>query len=310
MEEALDPVLASMAEANRILLAAGWRPFTSPQWGGTFTAGRAVGGDAPDGNGYVKFLDMVGPDDPRYGPDTPDEHHKAAAWLAERYKAPENALSLASLPEPEQTPAHEAHDETGVGAESATPTVDGGAADDTASTGVRDGAGGTDQEHQSERPQNADDTEPLDADFTEVTEAPAVEGDDLEPFAQIEAPDLGAEILETEQEESPQGSDRFIGLDDLDRRRSLRIGDVTVAAATRTPHVDWPTLAELRNFAMGVSENRWPNDDAKQAELLALEGVAAHRRQIEMLRDERVAFLLNATREEVEAFDPEAGWPS
>lgn len=331
-EDAGDPMLASMAEASRTLLAAGWRPFDAPVWGGTFVAGRAVGGIAPNGTGYIKHLDIVQEGHPQRGPDYPDEHHEAAAWLAERYSAAKRyrfrRKAVAPTPEAEKTPAHEAHAETGgeagSGAQESAGDADAGIAgggdlppEDVLSAGSAQEGSDADSAPidagQSEQGDGVEESaasvlgqpEPIDADFSE----PVLEGDDLEAFAQIEAPDLGAEILETEQEESPQGSDRFIGLDDLDRRRSLRIGDVTVAAANRFPIIDWPKLAELRNFAMGVSEGRWPNDEAKQAELVEAEAVASRRRQIEMLRDQRVNFLIYAMREEVEAFDPEADWP-
>lgn len=373
-----DAAALSMVEANRLFTEAGWTPINKPCWNGGFVMARQVGGVSPNGNQYVKGLDIVRPDDPLYGPDYPDEHHEAAAWLIRMYPAPmaDNPLSLDSLapaPEVEETPAHEAHGETGGKDQKADGTsdsfsgIDAGMVDSAApeeaiagsgvegsdAQGVAGGAldvpesqaqddpGAAEQDsvgsgdgmvadQPAEDLEGADagpasgggevlahdgqawpsDSEPevdYEADFEEIESAAEVEGADA--LLELEPPSLGEEILEQQEQESPQGQDRFIGLDDLDRRRSLRIGDVTVAAATRMPNVDWPTLAELRNFAMGVSENRWPNDDAKQAALLELEGIASHRRQIEMLRDERVAFLLSASREEVEAFDPEAGWP-
>jgi hypothetical protein len=68
-------------------------------------------------------------------------------------------------------------------------------------------------------------------------------------------------------------------------------------------------LAELRNFTLGVSEGRWANDPSKQAELEALELIASLARQVEAARDAKVAFLVAATREQIEAFDPESDWP-
>ena len=345
-----DAAALSMVEANRLFTEAGWTPINKPCWNGGFVMARQVGGVSPNGNQYVKGLDIVRPDDPLYGPDYPDEHHEAAAWLIRMY--PANALSLASLQTANDNPADETHQETGpqVGADQTHAAGDAGlgAGDDAAAAGddlnVPEGqeadgateavadsvdsgnhapeanategvgsaetgpAGGGSEVLAHDGQAWPSDSEPevdYEADFEEI--GAEVEGADA--FPELEPPSLGEEILEQQEQEGPQGQDRFIGLDDLDRRRSLRIGDVTVAAATRMPNVDWPTLAELRNFAMGVSENRWPNDDAKQAALLELEGIASHRRQIEMLRDERVAFLLSASREEVEAFDPEAGWP-
>ena len=73
--------------------------------------------------------------------------------------------------------------------------------------------------------------------------------------------------------------------------------------------VDYPRLAELRNFTMGVSEGRWPDDATKRAELDALEAIIRRANLIAAVRDETVAGLVGATREEIEAFDPEIGWP-
>ena len=208
-------------------------------------------------------------------------------------------------------PESQAQDDPGASEQGAVDSGDEGVAGGDAGGAEAGPAGGGSEVLAHDGQAWPSDSEPevdYEADFEEIGE-PSAEVEGADALLELEPPSLGEEILEQQEQESPQGQDRFIGLDDLDRRRSLRIGDVTVAAATRMPNVDWPTLAELRNFAMGVSENRWPNDDAKQAALLELEGIASHRRQIEMLRDERVAFLLSASREEVEAFDPEAGWP-
>lgn len=159
-----------------------------------------------------------------------------------------------------------------------------------------------------------DDAEALDADFSEFADE----------LAQIELtppdadPDFGGELLEFEDEvEAPDltapAQDRFIGLDDLDRRRSLRIGDTIRYAKTLLPA--WSdeqdaALRELRNFAMGVSEKRWNDDPAKREELEALERDARRIRDIEAARDAKVEFLEAASRDEIEAFVLEDGWPA
>lgn len=155
----------------------------------------------------------------------------------------------------------------------------------------------------------AEPAEPIDADFTELAIEPDALTDDF-AGALLEGADLGAEVLEENEPEAPQ--DRFYGLDDLDRRRSLRIGDVMRYARSLMPY--WTTnedaaLTELRNFAMGVSEGRWPNDPARQGELDLLEATLGQMSAIVKARDERVEFLEGASRAEIETFDPEADWP-
>lgn len=319
------PALDSVAEANRLLSEAGWRPINSPAWGGTFCSGRLVGGESPGGTQYVKNLDAVLPGDPRYGPDTPDEPHEAAAWLIEHARQRENTLTTSATLE-----AIDATDDLGAadgdvgmdfvargdgdtgGRDAGAGLADdlGGGPGDFASEGEGDGAGA-----RSDVGENASgsDDEPhaaggsaIDAEYVELGDD-AIAGDDAS------LPELGAEILETEAEsEPPPPQNRFYGLDDLDRRRSLRIGDVVRIALEKMPRLrpeDDLQLMELRNFAMGVSEGRWPNDLRKQADLEALEMIFALARQIEAARDDKVAFLVAASREQIEAFDPLDGWP-
>lgn len=141
---------------------------------------------------------------------------------------------------------------------------------------------------------------PLDTDFTEIDltpqRAPALEGEDL-----------GAEILDEGQADTSQ----FIFGDNLDQMRTAAIGLVIRHAKTLKPF--WTTdedkaLAELRNYAMGVSEGRWARDDLSDAQLAALEADARRIRQIERIADEKVEFLDAATREQIQAFVVEEGW--
>ena len=92
--------------------------------------------------------------------------------------------------------------------------------------------------------------------------------------------------------------------------RTAAIGLVVQSALTRLPqNIDYARLSELRNFVMGVQEGRWPDDPAQRDELDTLEATERRRRGIETERDAKVAFLIEATREQIETFDPEAGWP-
>ncbi len=313
--------LASMAEANRILRKAGWTPVKVwksrgvriPNANGDFACQNLVGGITPDGlSCHMKDWTQVTPDDPEYDDNTPDQPHEAAAWLVARFKAPEpetNPLSLDGLrfgmpsylsaDHPMAGGVHEGDGEVGaVAGSDASPDLS-----------ARDDLEGRDAFASPA---------PIDADFAEVD------------FAALEAPeasgDLGAEILDMGQiepllieqdvadfapEESrpPDGPGAFIFGDNLEQKRTAAIGVVTRLALERLPAVDYAKLSELRNFAMGVTENRWPDDPAKRDELDAEEAQERRRRMVEAVRDEKVGFLVGATREQIEAFDPSEGWP-
>lgn len=123
-------------------------------------------------------------------------------------------------------------------------------------------------------------------------------------------PDLGAEILEEHpQEYAPS---QFVFGDNLDQKRTAAIGLVMQAALARMPawsDQDTARLSELRNFAMGVAEGRWNDDPGSRGWLEELEARLRARNEIVTRRDALVEFLNGASRDELEAFDPEAGWP-
>jgi hypothetical protein len=282
----------SEAEADRILSEAGWTTTLKPPWRGRHVAPGVVGGRAPDGNAYAKAYTAfaqseaaaMGLDPALY----PDEPHEAAAVLVASI-----AASVASAPEPEQIPAHETHGETGEAegreesAEPMAPEDDSGAIDlfHPVSGGSGSGMG---------EAEGDDASDILDADYLETN--------------QLDDYSLGAEIEDAESE----ASGAFIFGDNLDQKRTAAIGLVVQAAIVRMPAItpaDDARLAELRNFTLGVSEGRWANDPSKQAELEALELIASLARQVEAARDAKVAFLVAATREQIEAFDPESDWP-
>lgn len=126
------------------------------------------------------------------------------------------------------------------------------------------------------------------------------------------APSPGQAPRSTRKPEPFQGQDRFIGLDDLDRRRLLRIGETIRYAKTLLPPWsggDHNRLVELRNFVMGVSEGRWPDRPAFREELVELEATRRAVSAIEAARDAKVAFLEAASREEVDGYAIEADWP-
>ena len=241
-----------------------------PDWDGAFAMANLVGGIQPDKQGcHFKDWTKIQPGHPLHSADTPDEPHEAAAWLAARYGGA-TAIETAR-----------AHGSVFAGAVAFEREPEQGGAHEV----VAEPAG------------------PIDAAFDPITAA------DIEDSRLLE---FGAEMAEAEAQSEPpppQGQDRFFGLDDLDRRRNLRIGDVSVKAAMRAPAVDVARISELRNFTMGVRERLWADDPAKREELDTLEATLRLAHAIGAARDAKIAYLLAATRDEVEAFDPEADWP-
>lgn len=208
-----------------------------------------------------------------HGPDTPDDPVEAAAWLVKRFPA-----SVAAETNDVTSPQERLTD----GVESLEEFYE-----------VHKTVGGA-----------------------ESIEDPGVNfGVQLEPvmvdaeFSNVEPLSLGTEILD--EDEPDHGAGAFIFGDNLHEKRTAAIGLVVQIALRLMPDgVDYPRLAELRNYTMGVSEGRWPDDATKRAELDALEAIIRRANLIAAVRDEKVAGLVDATREEIEAFDPEAGWPA
>jgi hypothetical protein len=296
----------SEAEADRILSEAGWTTTLKPPWRGRHVAPGLVGGRAPDGNAYAKAYSAfaqseaaaMGLDPALY----PDEPHEAAAVLVASIAAP-----VASAPEPEQIPQHETHGETGEEADGADAGAGVEDAGDDPSGLAGDPDGGvvgsesTAWEPDAEQPADV----PIDADYT----LPEIELIPPDPD-----PEFGAELLEWEgelaAEPEPEASGAFIFGDNLDQKRTVAIGLVMQIGLSLLPDdTDYARLSELRNFTLGVSEGRWPDDPAQRAELDVLEATERRRRVVEAARDTKVAYLMGATRELIEAFDPGADWP-
>ena len=153
--------------------------------------------------------------------------------------------------------------------------------------------------------------EPLDAEFFE----PAPEAlDDLTDEPLLE---FGGEMAEHEAEaETPTGQDRFIGLDDLDRRRSLRIGDVVRASIAKQAAI-WAEAGateteyyDLLNQVMRDTQGGLYSGPSEPYErFVAIQGYANRAAAVRSAEHAKVAFLNDASREQVEAFDPETDWP-
>jgi len=274
----------SMAEAERLLREAGWAPH--PKLG--YVSGPLVMGADPSGGFHIKNIALVMEGHPAYGPDTPDEHHEAAAWLIARF-------AVDSGGDAEHGSGDEAHGEIGAdaGGEPAGGLVSGAVASRPGEDDA--GAGSGVSGAQGVVPGGvADDA--LDAEWAEIDPPPAAS---------------------SEPAEAPQN--RFYGLDDLDRRRALRIGDVAVIAAERIAAVEeeagetdgeWlrvqgHVVSHLDKFTGAYTH---PDRDTYDR-FLALSAARARIASIDEHRKQVTTALLSATREEVEAFDPQDGWP-
>ncbi len=299
----------SIAEANRILSDAGWKP--GDQWDGKFVfrGTLIVGGIAPDGNGYVKNPEAVLEGHPLYGdPAYPDEPHEAAQWLVDHYGAKTKFRYRRKLApvtiKREDVEGFEHGEAEGYSAGQVGADVGEGAGADQgdAATCAHDGSG-------VEALAGVAEDDPIDADFEDAIDLGAELLDD-EAFAHSElpAPDPLDFAPDENKPDEPPGA--FIFGDNLYQLRTAAIGLVVQAALNRLPApTDYLKLSELRNFTMGVSENRWPDSPAMRAELDALEATERQRRAVEAARDEKVAFLVEANREQIEVFNPEADWP-
>ena len=265
-------------EAAALLQAAGWKPHD--RWG-VYTHDTLVMGFSPDGH----YFDIKNWGLDVHGPDTPDDPIEAAQWLI-RLRAPQQNIELTT----ESTLAPVVlgeHTEMDRGFES--------------------------------RP------------APEITErdAPEVGGPDEEQSSSGAYPDLGAEILEEHDAEyqqllldadfvaapepPPPPQDRFYGLDDLDRRRSLRIGDVVRISRAKQAEVaalmgdhDFSVIqnAVIRDTVDGQYKGPQPTYDL----FVELSRHQAAINRTKAAEADKVAFLEHASREQLEAFDAEADW--
>ena len=321
-------------QVSAILAAGGFTPMPQGEMRGLFCketgGGWWMGGVHATGvySKHTRISDAT-TDDPILAAQELVEHVSGRPTAEEIAKAHSDASDLAAYkgegpfdpqPEASETPQHETHGETG---EEAAAGVDplfeqmGGDEHEQSdalhegrepspinegadSLGDGEGSGGG---FGAGLPQE-DSESVIDADFTLDT---------IELIPPDPDPDFGAELLEFEQdtetkEEAPSGA--FIFGDNIYQMRTAAIGLVVQAAIARMPAtIDYAVLSEARNFAMGVAEGRWPDNPAAQAELAELEARERRRRAIETARDDKTAFLVAATREQIEAFDPESDWP-
>lgn len=294
-------------EAAAILADAGWKPHD--EWH-VFTRGTLVMGFDPLGTGFHVKNTARSPD----GPDTPDDPIAAARWLVARF--PANPLSTeATL----KTPAVEAVNEVfHVETEAEHPlhlADDQPIAEPTSEPAEFPVHGGEilDETEAQGDVEPIADTMITDGEFSEFGDLPPDDGLGLGELDDYRRDPLLLEGDEPEASATEEGGGpTFIGLDDLDHRRAIACHLVRMHAKSLMPF--WTTneqtaLTELRNYALGVQINGWPDDPDRRAELDGLEATAARINQIEVARDAKVEFLESASREEIEAFNHEADWP-
>lgn len=288
----------SAALAATILEAAGWKPINSNVMAGQYTAGPLVGGTDPAGESHIKNIDQIKPGHELYSADTPDELHEAAQWLVDRFAAQRAANALASEITFEPPPIDLADPTEWV----ETP------ADDEAPV-LSDA-----EARQLYRGNVADDPEPDDDETLDVLDADFSDAENL--------PDLRQELSEEHPEEYGGGQTRFYMSDDLDRMRTEAAGIVSRLAEQKSSAIEAAVneqpdeYAALQGFVTtnldkftGAFSLQDPDSLAKYRRWLELDrahwaviGIDRHRRDLTKM-------ILAASREVVEAFDPEAGWP-
>lgn len=333
-------------EAAATLRDAGWAPH--PEWN-VYTRGTLVMGGIA-GSFHVKDYARIPPGHPLHSADTPDTAEEAAAWLVARFTpavdlgfdlggggfgeagegaeyhiepqredefilAAQRGPSLAQEPEQVETPGHDApHVET--------ERADAAEEPEEWRHDQRHASEGAGERHDvvgdlaSGGPGNGDySSDPIDADFTiedlggpdEALELPAPEPEDFAPDEFAPAP------------EAPQ--DRFIGLDDLDRVRSLRIGDVATEALRLTTLIEQAVseqegeFANIQAYVVSHLDKHTgaftPQDDASRqtyGRFLELSMARSKIALIDARRKDATAFLIAAGRDEVVGFDVQAAF--
>lgn len=294
----------SAALASAILEGAGWLAINSKVMAGRYVVGDLVGGADPRGESHIKNVSAIQPGDTLYGPDTPDEPHEAAQWLVDRFNAEQaaNVLHTETVLEPPrivlEEPKNEAPEASGEesGGETSEPETPAGVAGGDFGDNDEDGAGFA-----------SIDAEPLDADFSEP------------------APELGQELAEEHPEEFGGAGDaggKFYFSDNLDQMRREVAGVIGIIAEQKSAEVEaaaneqpdeYVTLqgfvtTNLDKFT-GMFSLQDEESRAKYRRWVDLDSAHKTVILIDRRRRDLTKMILAATREEIEAFDPEAGWP-
>ena len=282
-------------EAAAVLRDAGWKPHDV--WG-VFTRGTLVMGSPRVGEFRIKNI-AHSPD----GPDTPDDPVAAALWLvAHEPVAVEN--------EPEESSAHEAHEETGADDFSASadssdaePASEAGGEKVSSDPSDEDSGGfGNGPDDFGDEPESGSISlglEILDADFTEPTDL-LVEGSD---FAEVAI-----------EPDAPSGA--FIFGDNLAQMRTAAIGLVVQISLSKQEAIWAQAGAGPDEYSQLMSavvrdtvDGTYRGDQATYDRFVALSTYDNAARRVQVIERERVNMLTTADRATIEGFDPQAGWP-
>lgn len=285
-------------QVAEIFRAAGWTAGKRDGWGGQFVwnGTSVVGGIDPWGT--ARTTGIVA--NPLEGPTNIVD---AAHWLVEHARG----LRLAPVSEPEETPAHEAHEETG--AEDAIASDD----PNPIATGPDVVSSGESEELRSE-PSGAS-VAGLDDEYDSLGSEAGGE-EDL-------AASLGLEILDADYtdptdpppEAHPSGA--FIFGDNLAQMRTAAIGLVVQISLAKQEAIWAEAGAGPDEYSQLMSavvrdtvDGTYRGDQATYDRFVALSTYDNAARRVQAFEREQVNMLTVADRATIEGFDPEAGWPA
>jgi hypothetical protein len=305
-------------QLTAIFSAANWTAGVKDGWNGSFLWGDAsvIGGIDPWGTPRVTVVGARSPED-------------AAAWLVQHAID----LRLAPASEPEETPEHEAHEETGaeegeggvsnLGDETENASEPGGvpepgehdsgaddAADDIIERSDGNAEAGDDPRYAGvlgNGPASEPDFDPE----SESIEAEILDADFYEPDAPaIEGADLGAEILDEGQ------GGAFIFGDNLPQMRTAAIGLVVQISLAKQDAIWAEAGAGPDEYSQLMSavvrdtvDGTYRGDQATYDRFVALSTYDNAARRVQNAERERVTMLTTADRATIEGFDPQADWP-
>jgi len=194
---------------------------------------------------------------------------------------------------------------------------------DSGDGSVEDGAsGGGGDVLAPSRPEGTghSDEDIFDADYTDIPadperlalappEEPALEGGD---FDQLFLPEPDPADFDPDESRKIAEAVAMFG-DNLPMQRLVLIGRVTqLAAEFKSVLQEGWTVAEfseLQNHVMRISQGLAPDDEHVRARFGALSEASRAMNAIDAHAEAQVAYLEAATREQIESYQPEAGWP-
>lgn len=323
---------AHEAAVAAILRPAGFGPH--PFWG-TYTRDTFVVAVTPDDQTlHVKDWAAVMPGHPLYGPDTPDTPEEAAQWLVALWQRQQEALTQTRSADEIRLEQNLEGQDDGPTAKAASDFVDSGSGgnsggDDGSAEAGADGRGLA--LYDGDGPTRADigDGDSVyDADYDEI-------GSELDDLARLALPQPGENVelrpqyahgpvdpalLEGPPIEDfdpdppkPSGPGAFIFGDNLDQMRISAIGQVTqIALRLKEKLQEGWTLDEyrmLQNLIMRIDRGEAPNNPLAKARFAAISDCSRAMSAIDAHAEAQVKWLNKAGRQEVAAYDPEAGWP-